>query len=196
MKYFLDAIIPTAEELGINLALHPNDPPTAQPIGGIPNIIRSKKSFDKVFKIGKESPSLKMEFCCGCWLEGGTKMGNLLDNLKEFIRRNKVIIIHLRNVSRPLPEFTEMFIDDGYGDIFEIVRTIVETGYSGTVILDHSPEIVGGKGMETAYCSGYIKGLIRASQAIQKKHRTKDLTACLRRKICKKSKKIKKQKKK
>ena len=106
-------------------------------------------------------------------------MGNLLTNIKEFIKRGKVIKIHLRNVSAPLPSFTEMFIDDGYGDVFEIVRTVVETGYQGTIILDHSPEIIGGKGMETAYCAGYIKGLIRAAQAIQKPKRTRDLTLCL-----------------
>lgn len=90
-------------------------------------------------------------------------MGNLLKNIKEFIKRDKIVIIHLRNVSQPLPKFTEMFIDDGYGDIFEIVRTVVEAGYKGTIILDHSPEIIGGVGMETAYCAGYIKGLIRSS---------------------------------
>ena len=56
-----------------------------------------------------------------------------------------------------------MFIDDGYGDVFEIVRTVVESGYKGTIILDHSPEIIGGTGMETAYCAGYIKGLIRSA---------------------------------
>ena len=106
-------------------------------------------------------------------------MGNLLSNIREFIRRDKVIKIHLRNVSAPLPQFTEMFIDDGYGDVFEIVRTVVEAGYSGTIILDHSPEIIGGTGMETAYCAGYIKGLIRAAQAVQRKERVGDLTLCL-----------------
>ena len=72
-----------------------------------------------------------------------------------------------------------MFIDDGYGDIFEIIRTVVESGYKGTVILDHSPEIIGGVGMETAYCAGYIKGLIRSAQAIRNPKRVKDLTLCL-----------------
>ena len=73
-----------------------------------------------------------------------------------------------------------MFIDDGYGDIFEIVRTVTEAGYSNTLILDHSPSIADTPGMETAYCAGYIKALIRASQAITSKvPRTKDLTLCL-----------------
>jgi len=163
MKYFLDSILPVAEKLGVKLALHPNDPPLDMEIGGIPNLIRTKKDFDRAYKLGHQSPSLKMEFCCGCWLEGASPMGNLLTNIKEFIKRDKIIKIHLRNVSAPLPSFTEMFIDDGYGDIFEIIRTIVEAGYKGTIILDHSPEIIGGVGMETAYCAGYIKGLIRSA---------------------------------
>jgi len=51
MKYFLDAILPTAEKLGVRLALHPNDPPSELSFRGIPNLIRSQKCFDKVFKL-------------------------------------------------------------------------------------------------------------------------------------------------
>ena len=64
--------------------------------------------------------------------------------------------------------FTETFIDEGYGDIFEIIRTVVETKYSGTMILDHSPLFVGGAGLETAYALGYMKGMIRSAQALEK----------------------------
>ena len=53
MKYFLDEMLPVAEKLGVKLALHPNDPPTEVLIGGIPNLIRTKKDFDKVYKLGK-----------------------------------------------------------------------------------------------------------------------------------------------
>ena len=103
MKWFLNEMLPVAEKLGIKMAIHPNDPPTKTVIGGIPNIMRSKEAFDRVFRLGKQSPSLRMEFCCGCWLEGASPMGNLLTNIKEFIKRDKVIKIHLRNVSAPLP---------------------------------------------------------------------------------------------
>jgi len=180
MKYFLDAILPTAEKLGMILALHPNDPPSEEVFRGIPNLIRAKASYERVFKLAKDSPSIKMEFCCGCWLEGATPMGNLLSCLRDWIKRDKVIIVHLRNVTAPLPNFTETFLDEGYGDIFEIVRSIVEKGYKGTIILDHTPELTGGLGLETAFCAGYIKAMIRASQAVSSKvKRTQDLTLCL-----------------
>jgi mannonate dehydratase len=169
MKYFLNAIIPTAEKLGMILALHPNDPPSEEVFRGIPNLIRARSSYERVFKLANDSPSIKMEFCCGCWLEGATPMGNLLSCLRDYIKRDKIVIVHLRNVTAPLPNFTETFLDEGYGDIFEIVRSIVEKGYKGTIILDHTPELTGGLGLETAFCAGYIKAMIRASQAVSSK---------------------------
>jgi len=68
LKYFLDAILPEAEKLGIKIGLHPNDPPLEALTRGVPNLIRSKEAYEKVFKLGNNSPSLKVEFCCGCWL--------------------------------------------------------------------------------------------------------------------------------
>jgi mannonate dehydratase len=127
-----------------------------------------------------------MEFCCGSWLEGGKPMGNLLESLRDFLKREKVVIIHLRNVTSPLPKFTETFLDDGYGDIFEIIRTVTEHKYSGTIILDHSPEFNSVKGAETAFALGYIKASIRAAQALQEARPT-DLTAILDEKTPKKS---------
>ena len=98
MGYFFDRVLPEAERLGVTMAMHPNDPPYEVPIRGIPNLMRSKEAFDRIFKLGKDSPALKMEFCCGCWLEGATPMGNLLKNIREFIKRDKIMNIHLRNV--------------------------------------------------------------------------------------------------
>ena len=107
-------------------------------------------------------------------------MGNLLTCLRDYIKRDKVVIVHLRNVTSPLPNFTETFLDEGYGDIFEIIRSIVEKNYKGTIILDHTPELTGGLGLETAFCAGYIKAMIRASQVVAKNgKRTDDLTLCL-----------------
>ena len=66
------AIIPVAEEPAVRLALHPNDPPT-DALGGIPCLINSRQRYDRAFAIA-DSPHLGMEFCTGCWLEGGRKI--------------------------------------------------------------------------------------------------------------------------
>ena len=75
-EYFMRAIIPAAEETGVRLALHPNDPPT-DALGGIPCLINSRQRYDRAFAIA-DSPSLGMEFCTGCWLEGGKAFGDML----------------------------------------------------------------------------------------------------------------------
>ena len=67
-EYFMRRIIPVAEETGVRLALHPNDPPMAS-LGGVPCLIHSLDSYKRAFEIA-DSPQLGMEFCCGCWLEG------------------------------------------------------------------------------------------------------------------------------
>jgi mannonate dehydratase len=67
---FIGAVLPLAEELGVRLSLHPNDPPVHS-IGGVPCLMTSKTAYDRAFAIGGGSPMLGMEFCCGCWLEGG-----------------------------------------------------------------------------------------------------------------------------
>ena len=63
-----------------------------------------------------------MEFCCGCWLEGGQisdasayhpGFGNIYEALPAFIKEKKVNIVHFRNITSPLPAFDETFIDDG-----------------------------------------------------------------------------------
>ncbi len=154
-----------AEETGVRLALHPNDPPLRE-IAGIPCLIRSAESYRKAFRIAS-SPLLGMEFCCGCWLEGGSAFGELLDGIREFGGDGRIFIMHFRNVSAPLPRFVETFVDDGYMDMARVVDALGEIDYDGTLILDHSPELVGAEGASgsypfagTAYAIGYMKALL------------------------------------
>jgi hypothetical protein len=63
-------------------------------------------------------------------LEGADRFGNLFESLAEFVLRNKVLIVHLRNVTAPLPTFTETFMDGGYGNMYMILRTLVRAGLS------------------------------------------------------------------
>jgi mannonate dehydratase len=163
LAYFLERVIPVAESLKVRLALHPNDPPIPA-IGGIPCLMRNKAAYERVFSMCP-SPFLGMEFCCGCWLEGGERFGNLYEALPEFVDRKRVFIVHLRNVTSPLPVFTETFMDAGYGSIYRILRSLVRHSYEGTVILDHTPEFVesAGKSAASCYAVGYMRASIRAA---------------------------------
>jgi mannonate dehydratase len=164
-EYFMRRIMPVAEEAGVRLALHPNDPP-AESLGGIPCLIHSRADYDRAFAIAG-SPNLAMEFCCGCWLEGGPGFGDIFDGIRHFNERKRIVIVHFRNVTATLPRFTETFLDNGYMDMYRVMRLFVEIGYDGTMILDHSPHFAGEyeKGSGTAYAVGYMRAMIERAEA-------------------------------
>ena len=155
--YFMREIIPVAEEAGVRLALHPNDPPVPK-LGGVPCLIHSFDSYKRAFDTAG-SPNLGMEFCAGCWLEGGEKFGDILEGMRWCSEQGRILVVHFRNVSSPLPNFTETFLDNGYMDMYKLMKVLVETGYEGTVTLDHSPALSHGRGSGTAYAIGYMRAL-------------------------------------
>jgi mannonate dehydratase len=162
--YFIKEIIPVAEEVGVRLALHPNDPPVGS-IAGIPCLINSFESYKRAFEIG-DSDNLGMEFCTGCWLEGGDGFGDMLEAIRTFGEQGKIFIVHFRNVTAPLPHFVETFLDEGYFDMYRAMRALQEVSYDGTLILDHSPKFTpdAGKGASTAYAIGYMRALLERAR--------------------------------
>ena len=164
-EYFIQRIMPVAEEAGVRLALHPNDPPTDQKLGGIPCLIHSYQDYLHAFDLAN-SPNLGMEFCVGCWLEGGQMFGNMLDAIRHFVREGRVFIVHFRNVTSPLPAFTETYLDNGYMDMYKVMKVFCETQYNGTMILDHSPQMAASyPGAGTAYAIGYMRALRERAEA-------------------------------
>lgn len=163
--YFVERILPVAEEAGVRLALHPNDPP-ARALGGIPCLIHSFESYKRAFEIAN-SPNLGMEFCVGCWLEGGKAFGDLFQAIRYFHDQGKIFIVHFRNVSATLPYFVETFLDNGYMDMYQVMKVFCEIGYSGTMTLDHTPKFAGSyaQGAGTAYAIGFMRALIERAEA-------------------------------
>ncbi len=164
-EYFIQRIIPVAEEAGVRLALHPNDPPTDQKLGGIPCLIHSYQDYMHAFELAN-SPNLGMEFCVGCWLEGGEMFGDMFHAIRHFVQAGRVFIVHFRNVTSPLPVFTETYLDNGYMDMYLVMKLFCETNYSGTMILDHSPQMASTyPGAGTAYAIGYMRALRERAEA-------------------------------
>ena len=163
-QYFMERIIPVAEEAGVRLALHPNDPPAAS-LGGVPCLIRSFESYKRAFEIAN-SPNLGMEFCAGCWLEGGEDFGDILEAIRYFQQDGRIFIVHFRNVSSPLPNFVETFLDNGYMNMYNVMRTFCEAGYDGSMIYDHTPRFAGdfGRGGGIGYAIGYMRALIERAE--------------------------------
>jgi mannonate dehydratase len=165
-KYFLDAALPVCEEANVKIALHPNDPPVPMLVG-IYNLIHSAADYERAFALAGNSPYLGMKMCIGCWLEGGTGFGDVLEDIDYFCREKKVLSIHFRNVSAPVPYFEETILEDGYMDMYRVMRQLVQAQYDGFITVDHVPEFVkgcGGKCAAYAYSIGYMKALIRCAQ--------------------------------
>jgi len=147
----------------MKLALHPNDPPV-DCLCGISNLITSSADYKHAFELAGNSPYLGMKMCIGCWLEGGENFGNVLEDIKYFVENKKVLCVHFRNVSSPMPQFEETLLEDGYMNMYEIMKAFVKADYDGVLHADHVPlwgTGVGTGGSTTAwtYSMGYIKAL-------------------------------------
>lgn len=166
-KYFLDRVLPVCEESNVKIALHPNDPPV-DCLLGISNLITSAEDYRRAFELSGNSPYLGLKMCLGCWLEGGAQFGNIMDDIRYFVENKKVFLVHFRNVSSTMPYFEETLLEDGYGDMYELMKQLVRYDYDGAIHVDHVPvwgETVGGENSSWAYSTGYMKALLNCASA-------------------------------
>jgi mannonate dehydratase len=159
--HFIKQVAPVAEEQGVKIGIHPDDPPEPS-LAGVPRCIFGNfEGYKRALEIAN-SPNVGMCLCCGCWLEGGPLMGkDPVETIHYFGRLKKVWKIHFRNVSAPLPHFVETFMDNGYYDMYKIMKALVEVKFDGIVILDHSPSLAGGANAQTAYGVSQMQGLLK-----------------------------------
>lgn len=164
--YFMDKMTPVLRSSGVRLALHPNDPPTVETLGGVPCLIYGRQEYDRAFTFAP-ADVLGMEFCCGCWLEGAETFGDIPDGIRHFAAQDRILIVHFRNISAPLPEFTEAFLDNGHVDMYPFMKTFCDVDYQGTIILDHTPVYADpfDAGAGPAYAIGYMRALMERAAA-------------------------------
>lgn len=157
--YFIKQVVPVAEELGIRIGVHPDDPPVPE-LGGVPrSIFGNFDGYVRALEIAN-SPNIGVCLCCGTWMEGGRGMGkDVTEAIRAFAKMGKLWKIHFRNVSGPVPYFVESFVDNGYTDMKQVMRALVEADFRGILIADHVPQMVGDRRTGWAYSIGYIKAL-------------------------------------
>ena len=151
---FLGAAIPAAEEAGVRIGLHPDDPPVPS-LGGVARIARSFEGYQRALELA-DSPNFGLCFCVGTWAEGGAALGKDVYEMIDFFgTRGKLFKIHFRNVDQPLPLFRETLIDDGYIDMHRVVEALHRTGFDGVLLPDHVP----GDERQAAYTIGYMRAV-------------------------------------
>jgi mannonate dehydratase len=160
----MKGVLPAAEKGDVKLALHPDDPPIAK-MNGVAKIFTHYEGYRKAEEIAGKSRHWGLTFCVGTWAEGGDKMGkDIFEMIEDFGGRGKIHEAHFRNVSGPLPRFVETFMDDGYVDMYRVMKALRKVGFNGALEPDHVPQIVSDKGVRqagTAYCIAYMRALLR-----------------------------------
>ncbi len=158
--HFIKEAAPVAEEAGVMIGIHPDDPPVPK-LAGIPRCIFSSfEGYKRAFEIA-DSPNVGMCLCVGCWLEGGELMGkDVLESMRFFGEWGKVFKVHFRNVDQPLPHFVETFVDNGYQDMYQVMKVMREVNFKGVAIPDHIPSMVGDRS-GTAYTIAYMNALVK-----------------------------------
>lgn len=162
--YFLQKIVPVAEEAGVYVGCHPDDPPVYA-LGGVPRCVFGNFSgYQRAIEMAN-SPNIGVCLCVGCWLEGGAVgMGcDVVEAIRQFGKQGKLFKVHFRNVTNAMPEpWRETFIDDGYQDMHQVMRALREVEYDGAIIPDHIPKMIGGSAPGLAYSIAYMKALVQA----------------------------------
>ena len=165
LQYFLERVIPVAEEANVKLAMHPDDPPLS-PIRGMGRIMRSVDNFQRLLDMSP-SPMSGITLCQGNFALMNSNLPNVI---RHFGAQNKIFFVHMRDVRGTAENFVETFHDDGQTDMYACMKAYREIGFDGLCRPDHVPTMVGDSNANAGYSEngrlfaiGYLKGLHKAA---------------------------------
>ncbi len=158
LEYFLNEIIPVAEEAGVMLAAHPDDPPMPV-VRNTPRLVYQPEMYSRLLNI-HPSKSNALEFCLGSVAE--MTEGDVYEATALYAEQ--IAYIHFRNVSGKVPYYKEVFVDEGDIDMIKILRILKSKNFNGVLIPDHTPQM----SCEGAWYAGmaYALGYIKAAMAL------------------------------
>lgn len=168
LEYFLRAVIPVAQECGIKMAIHPDDPP--RPIFGLRRIVKNRDDLVRILKI-VDTPANGLTLCSGSL--GAGPQNNVEALVREFGGMGRIHFAHIRNVKiTPEGDFEETAHLSSCGslDIAAIVKAYHDIGFQGYFRPDHGRMIWGETGKpgyglyDRALGAVYINGLWEAME--------------------------------
>lgn len=160
---FLEAVMPVAEEAGVTLAAHPDDPPVAM-LRGQPRLVYLPRFYQKLLDL-KPSPRNQLEFCVGSLAEMAE--GDIYEVVEEYSRQHKVAYVHMRNVQGKAPHYRETFIDEGAVDMHRVIDILRRNQFDGVIIPDHTPQLDCAAPWHAgmAYALGYLRASLHRAGA-------------------------------
>jgi mannonate dehydratase len=163
LEYFLNQVLPVAEDARVKLALHPDDPPLPE-LRGQPRIMNSNEALRRAVELAP-SPSNGLCYCVGSLHPAGV---NLLEGIR--LLAEKIFFFHARNVRGTTAHFVETWHDNGEIDMPAVIRALKQAGYRGTLRPDHAPSMAGETNetpgyemMGRLFAAGYLRGLMQAA---------------------------------
>jgi mannonate dehydratase len=163
LEYFLERVVPVAEDAGVRLSMHPDDPPLS-PIRGVPRIMTSVEAYDRMLDI-YPSEANSVNFCQGNFVAMGVDIPATIRHFGDDIS-----FVHFRDIEGTAEGLVEVWQDDGPTDMHAAVQAYHDIGFDGPARPDHVPTMTGEKnetaGYETKgrlFAIGYLKGLIEAT---------------------------------
>lgn len=161
-EYFMRAVLPAAEEAGVRLALHPDDPPVPM-LGGVARLFYKPENFKRAWRLNPDSDAWGLDLCLGCCSEMGGKTA-VRDMIEFFGPKGRIFYVHFRDVQGVVPNFTECFIGEGNFDPAEVIVLLKRSGFTGFLLDDHSPHMDGDSEWchrGRAHAIGYMQGLMQ-----------------------------------
>ncbi len=136
LTYFLQELVPVAEEAGVRLAAHPDDPPLPE-LRGTGRLITHPDFYRRLLDI-VPSKHNGLEFCQGTITE--MPGVDVYDAVRTYASTGRICYVHFRNVRGKAPNYREVFLDEGDADMIEALRIYYECGYDGMFMPDHTPQ--------------------------------------------------------
>lgn len=159
IEYFLQRVVPVAEEYGVTMALHPDDPPIPEPMGGAARIVSTLDHYHRIFDLARSERNA-MLFCQGCVAEMGE---DVCGAIRDIGGKGKIAYVHFRDIQGTPRSFREVFIDEGQNDMHNAMQTYKSVGFNGPFMMDHTPKFwqSGTDWAGRAFAVGYMRALIQ-----------------------------------
>jgi mannonate dehydratase len=164
LQYALRALAPVAEEAGVRLALHPDDPPVPA-LGGVARILRDVDALERMLQLA-DSPAVGLNLCLGTISASGGERA-VLDAIERFGPSGRLACVHFRDVRGVVPVFEECFLGEGNYDPYRAMCALVGSGFAGYILDDHVPRLAGDTEYAhrgRAHAIGYLQALLERAR--------------------------------
>ncbi len=163
-RYFIQRVMPVADQAGLHLALHPDDPPLPS-LRGVGRIFGTPEAFERAYALAP-SPSNGVTFCRANFKLMGADLAGCI---RRFAGQKRLFFVHLRDVRGTAESFEEVFHDEAAVELMATLRECQQAGFAGPLRCDHVPTLAGEANDQPGYgtlgrlfADGYILGLMDA----------------------------------